>query len=940
MTDIASLGVEIKSGQIEAGSQKLDEFASKAAGAETAVQGLERATDRLEATARGARKPMQDLASATTSLGAGQFNNTASATEGLRNWAFQAQAAAKAQEQVAPAVDKASAAIGKQGTQAKYTAQQMTQLGFQTNDFFVQVASGQSPLLAAIQQGSQLSGTFGGIGGALRAVGSLITPVRVAIGGLAGGFLALAAAANEGDNESARLRDTILLTGNAAALTEGRFNDMAEAVQRASGGTIGSSRETLSVLAASGRFTSETLEATAQTVQKLASISGQSTDEVSKDFIKATDGVTRFADQINKSYNFLSVEQYKYIKQLEEQGQADKALLVLDQALYEHLGGTAPRNLGVLESAWKSVKSAISGAWDSLKAFGRDTTTEERIAEIGAAIKQLESGGVSTQRRGSTSAILESLKAEQAMLQEKVRLERRSADAQEANAQREKARIEFFKLEESSLTKQERLTQELANARAKAQAAGATPEQTNKVLDAIRKKYSGSSSQEDVELARQKSAMEQERKLYDQRGTHLKQLYSAGLMDEAEYYAGRETLQQQYMTELEAGFQTEQALLRARLSTAEPEKQVDIQKKMIESQQRYNETLSQIAATGAADQIERIGRAQKEAMRLTQQATQSLANDIAARDAANRALREENEAIGLTQSQLRALTIARMEETIAKEEERLATMRMFGAREDEIAQEQIRIDQMRERLALRRAGDEKQETLDQDAMVGAKQGLDDYMETLKNAGVAARSAVSQGFTTLENDLTESLTSGEFSVKNFINHVVQEFTRLAIIRPMLQSLFGGGGGVQGGAGGFASLIGGIAGMFGGGGNGQFAYTDSSGAFSMVPQAATGTNRVARDGLAYIHKDEAIIPAAYNPDAGGKKAGGGGNTFVTVEDHAGGKVNVEETNNGQDKMLRIVVDRAVGEVDKRIQTGGSTSKSIQGAFGSRPNLPRRG
>lgn len=41
---------------------------------------------------------------------------------------------------------------------------------------------------------------------------------------------------------------------------------------------------------------------------------------------------------------------------------------------------------------------------------------------------------------------------------------------------------------------------------------------------------------------------------------------------------------------------------------------------------------------------------------------------------------------------------------------------------------------------------------------------------------------------------------------------------------------------------------------------------------IPLLATGTNYVARAGLAYLHEKEAVVPAAYNPAAGGVGAGG--------------------------------------------------------------------
>ena len=81
-------------------------------------------------------------------------------------------------------VDRGFQSFSKTG---RLTALELQQVGFQLNDFFVQVAGGQGVLLPLIQQGSQLSGTFGGVGKAVAALRSLITPTVIALGGLAAG---------------------------------------------------------------------------------------------------------------------------------------------------------------------------------------------------------------------------------------------------------------------------------------------------------------------------------------------------------------------------------------------------------------------------------------------------------------------------------------------------------------------------------------------------------------------------------------------------------------------------------------------------------------------------------------------------------------------------------------------------------------------------------
>ena len=84
---------------------------------------------------------------------------------------------------------------------------------------------------------------------------------------------------------------------------------------------------------------------------------------------------------------------------------------------------------------------------------------------------------------------------------------------------------------------------------------------------------------------------------------------------------------------------------------------------------------------------------------------------------------------------------------------------------------------------------------------------------------------------------------------------------------------------------------------------------------IPAFAVGTNRVPKDMLAQIHKDEAIIPKAFNPWAGGVMptgaAGGGNNARLEelverltqkVADLQGELVSIKTNTSGTPQMVR--------------------------------------
>lgn len=100
--------------------------------------------------------------------------------------------------------------------------------------------------------------------------------------------------------------------------------------------------------------------------------------------------------------------------------------------------------------------------------------------------------------------------------------------------------------------------------------------------------------------------------------------------------------------------------------------------------------------------------------------------------------------------------------------------------------------------------------------------------------------------------------------------------------------------------------------------------------------TGTNYVPYDGMkATLHKGEAVVPAKYNPAAGGQAAGGRVN--VQIFNSSGANVRAEEGPGGD---LRVFVEAAVNEVERRMASGGSTDRVMRQTYGMGRSMARRG
>lgn len=261
---------------------------------------------------------------------------------------------------------------------AKQTTAAMRQLPAQFTDIATQIAGGQNIGLILLQQGGQIRDSFGSIGGALRGIGSLITPTRLALGGVVGTAAALATAAYEGAKESAVLRDTLILTGNAAGLTETRMGRLVDRISSSTGQTVGQVRDLVTTLAASGRVNGQVLESTAESVARVAELSGKAATDVAGQFTGLLRDPARVAAHLNEQYNFLNEAQATRIRQLSDEGRKVEAANLANKALTDALSGQR-RELGDLESAWNDASRAAARYWDRFKDIFRPETAQRAL---------------------------------------------------------------------------------------------------------------------------------------------------------------------------------------------------------------------------------------------------------------------------------------------------------------------------------------------------------------------------------------------------------------------------------------------------------------------------------------------------------------------------------------------------------------------------------
>lgn len=315
------------------------------------------------------------------------------------------RAEAKAYDEKAASMKKMNGAL---------TEQQKLAVTYQLTDFFTQIASGQNAFIAFLQQGGQLKDTMGGVGAAIRAVTSLITPARVAFGGLAAAVGAVAYAAYEADKEFDQLQDSLTLTGNYAGMSATKLSEMTRALADMGSTTIGVAVDALNTVVASGKFTATSIESVTKAILTYSKIAGVDGKAAAERLMSGLDGTAKGAKQLNDQMNFLTLAQYKQIEALEQAGKKQEAAKLVADILNEKLQAQK-RVLGDIELAWDKAKNALSRYWDALKeaVFGPDTN-EGMLKKTNEQIKALEfsmTKGMSANEKKAYEQRLEYLKA-------------------------------------------------------------------------------------------------------------------------------------------------------------------------------------------------------------------------------------------------------------------------------------------------------------------------------------------------------------------------------------------------------------------------------------------------------------------------------------------------------------------------------------------------
>ena len=251
-------------------------------------------------------------------------------------------------------------------------------LAYQTTDIVTSLAGGQNPFMVLLQQGGQLRDQFGGFKELFSAISQVVTFSRVAFVGLAGALGIVGVAAYKGAAELAKIRDDLILTNNYAGITASGFVKLSRSLSDDLKISIGDAKTIFGSLVASGKITQANLDSVATAIGMVAKLSDESADSVMQRLLPAFDGTTSSAKRLNEQYNFLNITQYKHIEQLNREGKLQEAAKFTADALTASLQGQK-RELGFLESAYKTVTMAASEFWNMMLNIGKPSTLQDVV---------------------------------------------------------------------------------------------------------------------------------------------------------------------------------------------------------------------------------------------------------------------------------------------------------------------------------------------------------------------------------------------------------------------------------------------------------------------------------------------------------------------------------------------------------------------------------
>ncbi|HGH4666595.1 TPA: phage tail tape measure protein [Enterobacter cloacae] len=245
----------------------------------------------------------------------------------------------------------------------------MRYLPMQMTDIVTSLASGMPVYMVAIQQGGQLRDSFGGVGNALKAMLSMVTPARVAIGGLAGAVLIAAKAGSDYFTAYDEINKAIIRTGNIAGTSALQIMASSQSIAASTGATVGTVQSLMTELVGMGSLTQQQLEKAAGSTALAVQTGIVSAQDIAKAYKDIEKDPVKALQSLNEQYNFLTVSQLKHvddlIKQKDQTAAVTQAMDLFGDTMAKR-GEQAYDSLTPFGRLWLDIKGWASEAMQSI----------------------------------------------------------------------------------------------------------------------------------------------------------------------------------------------------------------------------------------------------------------------------------------------------------------------------------------------------------------------------------------------------------------------------------------------------------------------------------------------------------------------------------------------------------------------------------------------
>ncbi|HGH4650509.1 phage tail tape measure protein [Enterobacter cloacae subsp. cloacae] len=843
------------------------------------------------------------------------------------------------------ALSRQEAAARRAGISVGQYSAALRTLPAQFTDIATQLAGGQSPFLILLQQGGQIKDSFGGLSPMLQALrdalfgfneesretsesaagisdaaealnntseaaeklgraGGLLNTFNLAIAGTVGLLALLAGAAYSSSQQFDNVARSLILMGGAGFSSMQQLNDAAKDVADNAGASLAESVDTLVQLNDTGKYTADQMTKIAKSILAMGD-AGLDTKAALADFSRLANDPIKALASLNQQYGFVDEAMMKHLITLEKtKGKTAAA----NEAITLFADTMEDRSNKIVEAT-----DNIGQAWNGLKAFASDI-----FGQIGVTVRAWGNQVIEVFKLLGTSFEALFVKMKEFSLEVMGGMITGFTDianklpggesliksmgfdglAESVAKNREAASKEYAQLTAdynkhiANLSKSQGQWEEEAKngAGGGVRGSGAVSRESRDAVSKLAQDSAKKTKEAKATLDAGDRTLENYRA---QARTLTETLETLRKTGETQVRYTEFSKQQSRFAELDEAAKTraltaqEKSLLSSREAILNAAKVVDQKNKEVEAQQKIN---------GLAQQANKY-------------VTQMSEKTDALRDSAGLSSRQTQRM--MEEAQLRQGWLnggGKLDDAGYKKE--LAALRKYYAEEDKLR------------------GDWK---------AGAVAGWNEYLDAATNTYDAVKNVASSTLTGLSNMLTELMTTGTASVKEFgksMLKMILEITNQLIVAYTVQAAMGWiSGGSKGGStpgGSYANAAAGLT--F----NAKGGVYDSPGLSKYVngvydsPQYFTfqGASKFAKGGVFGEAGPEAIMPLTRDSAGrlGVRAQGGGGmapviNTTVNVD--AGGSVTTQTSSSG-DAMGRALADEmqnaALQVIQKHLKPGG--------------------